>query len=192
MTDRTSHLAELLFEFPSADENEAANVHRFTRLLATAANPFSRVHFEPGHVTASAFVVNPPTARILLHHHRRLNRWLQMGGHVDPDERVTEAALREASEESGLGDLRLFRKKPFDIDVHVIPEGKGEPQHLHFDVRFIVATMTPDAATIAHDESIELAWFDLDEAERRMNAPESTRALEKIRRLLSSTGSISQ
>ena len=107
-----------------------------------------------------------------------------MGGHLDPGEDVVTAALREAREESALEDLRLFVPHPFDIDIHVIPEARGEPRHLHFDVRFVVATGTPDNASIAHEESLDLAWLGFEEGERRMNAPESTRALRKIRDMI--------
>jgi 8-oxo-dGTP pyrophosphatase MutT (NUDIX family) len=187
MTDtRTATLLDLLEGFVPANEVEASHVHELTRLLATTGEPFSRRHFDPGHVTASAFVIDPSSGRILLHHHRRLDRWLQMGGHLDDGEDVVSAALREAREESGLEDLHPFVELPFDIDVHVIPEARGEPRHLHFDVRFVVATGKPEEATITPEESLDLAWLELDDAERRMNAPESSRALRKIRALLRS------
>lgn len=182
--DITRHLLLLIDGFEPVDETETGHVHELARLLTTADRPFSRSHFNPGHVTASAFVVDPSTGRILLHHHRRLNRWLQMGGHVDHGEDVVAAALREAREESGIEDLRLMVERPFDIDVHSIPAAKDEPAHLHFDVRFIVETAKPDTASITPEESLDLAWLDFDEAERRMNAPESSRALRKIREIV--------
>jgi 8-oxo-dGTP pyrophosphatase MutT (NUDIX family) len=178
------HLLDLLDGYEPVDDVETAHVHDLRGLLATAPAPFSRGHFHPGHVTASAFVVDPASRRVLLHHHRRLDRWLQLGGHVDDGEDVVSAALREAREESGLEDVRLLFERPFDVDIHTIPAAKGEPDHLHFDVRFVVTTARPDMATIALEESLDLAWLDFDEAERRMNAPESSRAIGKIRRLL--------
>jgi len=184
VTDSTSHLLALLDGFEAADGIESAHVHDLALLLATARAPFSRRHFDPGHVTASAFVVDPSTRRILLHHHRRLDRWLQLGGHVDQGEDVVAAALREAREESSLADLRFVVDRPFDVNIHRIPAAKGEPDHLHFDVRFLFATARPDSAALAVGESLDLAWLDLDEAERRMNAPESSRAIAKIRRMV--------
>lgn len=178
------HLLDLLDGYTPVDEIELGHLHALTMLLVSPSDPLSRHHFEPGHVTASAFVVDPSTRRVLLHHHRRLDRWLQMGGHLDAGEDVVAAALREAHEESGLPDLRLLTERPFDLDVHHIPAGKGEPDHLHFDVRFLVATEMPDHAALADEESLDLAWLDLDEADRRMNAPESTRALRKISGIL--------
>jgi len=189
MTTRNEveHLLQLIDGYQAVDGTERSHVADLRILLETASEPFSRSHFLPGHVTASAFVIDPSSARVLLHHHRRLDRWLQLGGHLDAGEDVVTAALREAREESALDDLQLFVEKPFDIDIHVIPEARGEPRHLHFDVRFVVATGSPDSASIAPDESLDLAWLDLDEADRRMNAPESSRALKKIRTILGRT-----
>jgi 8-oxo-dGTP pyrophosphatase MutT (NUDIX family) len=147
-------------------------------------SPLARSHFDPGHVTASAFIVHPASGRLLLHHHRRLNKWLQMGGHLDPGERVVDAALREAREESGLPDLRLLDERPFDVDIHPIPAGKGEPPHSHFDVRFVLVTDHPEATERQESESLELAWFPFAEAAERMNEPESRRAVAKIERML--------
>jgi len=178
----TSELLALLTGFAPATDDERRHVASLHDLLRTAAAPFSRSHFEPGHVTASAFVVDPDGTRLLLHHHRRLDRWLQMGGHVDAGESVVAAALREAREESGLEAIELATRAPFDIDVHAIPAGKGEPPHLHFDVRFVVRAADPSAIRIAPDESNALRWFTLDEAAEAMASPESRRAIGKLRR----------
>lgn len=175
-------LHDELAGYVAADPAEES--HRLAMLaLLEAADPCSRSHFVPGHFTASAFIVHAPTQRVLLHHHRRLNRWLQMGGHIDPGESVEQAAMRESREESGLEDLRL-EPGILDVDVHHIPAGKGEPPHAHFDVRFMVLTRTPDAIRFDPNESVDLAWFTIDEAIERANSPESKRTLEKIRKRL--------
>jgi 8-oxo-dGTP pyrophosphatase MutT (NUDIX family) len=182
MQPAATELLDLLRGFAPATDDERRHVAALDVLLRSATSPFSRAHFAPGHVTASAFVVDPDGSRLLLHHHRRLDRWLQMGGHVDAEESVIDAALREAREESGLEAIELATRAPFDVDVHTIPAGKGEPPHLHFDVRFIVRAPDPAAIRIAPDESNALRWFALDEAIDAMNSPESKRAIEKIRR----------
>ncbi|HVR39393.1 MAG TPA: NUDIX domain-containing protein [Thermoanaerobaculia bacterium] len=181
-------LAQLRVHAP-ADDAEARDLESLVNLLTTADDVFSRAHFAPGHVTASCYIVDPASERLLLHHHRRLDRWLQMGGHVEAGELPHEAALREGSEESGLGDLELIpigQRIPaiLDVDVHRIPAGRGEPDHDHFDVRYIARTAAPEAITIDRAESNELAWLPLDRAEALMNAPESTRVVRKIDRLL--------
>jgi 8-oxo-dGTP pyrophosphatase MutT (NUDIX family) len=154
----------------------------FLHLLRNTAAPCSRQQFEPGHVTASCFIIDSG-GHLLLHHHRRLNRWLQMGGHLEVDEQPVDAALREGSEESGLRDLEIIGGIA-DLDVHVIPAGRGEPEHRHFDVRYIARTRSPEAIVIDAQESNELMWFDLDRAAALMEGEESQRVIRKIRRLI--------
>ena len=109
---------------------------RLLRLAEETAEPFSRDQFEPGHFTASGFVVSPDGGSTLLVYHRRLDRWLQPGGHIDPsDGSVEAAARREVVEETGVV-LSDAPGRLIDLDVHPIPAGKGEPEHCHFDIRF--------------------------------------------------------
>lgn len=182
MDHRAEAILELISGFAAAGYDEMRHVAALRDLLRSSPAPLSRATFDPGHVTASAFIVDRDGSRLLLHHHRRLDRWLQMGGHVDAGESVVDAALREAREESGLDTLELAPALPFDIDVHAIPAGKGEPAHQHFDVRFIVRASDPEAIRIARDESNDLRWFSLDDAIAAMNSPESARAIGKIRK----------
>ena len=176
----------LIASYEPSDESEALHRRAMLDLLRRTGDPFSRSQFDPGHFTASCFIVDD-AARLLLHHHRRLDRWLQMGGHLEPGESPVEAALREGEEESGLADLRLLREEIADLDVHVIPAGRGEPEHRHFDVRYIARTASP--ASIAADarESRNLMWFDLGEAAAMMGSEESLRVIRKIRRLVRCT-----
>lgn len=176
-----SRHARLLAELETYSGADAAEErHRAAMLeLLTSDGAFSRAHFDPGHFTASCYILDQ-AQRMLLHHHRRLNRWLQMGGHVEGDEGPIRAALREGIEESGLRDLRLD-EGIFDLDVHVIPAAKGEPEHAHYDVRYVARTGAPDAITIDRAESNELAWVTLDRAAELMPGPESQRVIRKIR-----------
>jgi 8-oxo-dGTP pyrophosphatase MutT (NUDIX family) len=154
----------------------------FLGLLRETADPLSRHQFVPGHITASCYVIDD-AGRLLLHHHRRLDRWLQMGGHVEAGERPVDAALREAREESGLSDLEIIGGIA-DLDVHVIPAGRGEPEHRHFDVRYIARTATPERIAMDAQESKDLMWFDLDRAAELMSGEESLRVIRKIGRML--------
>lgn len=176
-------LLDELRAYASVDEAEESHRQAMLALLEEGTEPFSRAHFVPGHFTASCYIVDGES-RLLLHHHRRLGRWLQMGGHVEGDEGPSAAALREGFEESGLGDLRLAPRAILDLDVHRIPAGKGEPDHDHFDVRYLARTSQPEAVTIDIGESNELAWVTLDRALDLMPGPESLRAIRKIDRLL--------
>ena len=182
MTRPERLLAELHAYLPS---DEVENRHRteMVNLLTFGPAAFSRSHFAPGHFTASCYVLDD-SGRMLLHHHRRLNRWLQMGGHVEVDEAPAEAALREGAEESGLSDLALLENAIVDLDIHPIPAAKGEPDHHHFDVRYVARTAAPERIAIDRAESNELAWVTLDRAAELMPGPESQRVIRKIESLL--------
>jgi ADP-ribose pyrophosphatase YjhB (NUDIX family) len=108
-----------------------------------------------GHLTASALVVDPARGQALLTHHRKLGRWLQLGGHCDGDANLARTALREAIEESGIEDLRVD-PTPIDVDVHAIPERGAEPRHLHLDTRFLVVAPA-GALESAGEESLAAA-----------------------------------
>ncbi|MGW0966149.1 NUDIX hydrolase [Streptomyces sp. NPDC002516] len=112
-----------------------------------------------GHLTASALVVDPSRGRVLLTLHRKLRMWLQMGGHCEPgDATLAEAALREATEESGVEGLTLLPGGPVTLDRHAIPA----PCHWHLDVQY--AALAPaEAVEAISDESLDLRWFAYDE-----------------------------
>lgn len=110
-----------------------------------------------GHFTASAWIVNKRRTHTLLTLHRKLNRWLQLGGHADGNENLLEVALNEAREESGLSSLRIVDRFIFDIDKHIIPARMREEEHFHYDVRFLIEAELDEPLTIS-PESSALAW----------------------------------
>lgn len=177
-------LLEELRSYRAVDAREAQHQRDILDLLSYGVEPFSREQFVPGHVTASCFIIDTGAKRLLLHHHRRLGRWLQMGGHIDAGESARAAALREGREESGLPDLELVRDGVIDIDIHPIPAAKGEPDHTHFDVRYVARTMRPDSIMMTPGESNDLAWAALEQAETMMNEEASTRVIMKIRKMV--------
>lgn len=111
----------------------------------------------PGHLTASCLLLDYAQARALLTHHAKLHRWLQLGGHLDGDANLPAAALREATEESGIPGIQID-PTPIDLDIHTIPARRDEPEHLHLDIRFL-ARAPAGAQEICSEESIELGWF---------------------------------
>ena len=127
----------------------------FIEFLGSSGQVFERRH-PPGHFTGSAWLVSADGQRVLLTHHRKLGRWLQLGGHADGDSDLARVALREAEEESGLRDL-VVEPGLFDLDRHWIPEHKDVPAHWHYDVRYVVHAGEDEAYTVS-DESLDLAW----------------------------------
>ena len=115
-----------------------------------------------GHLTASALVLDASLERVLLLHHRKLERWLQLGGHCDGDGNLISVAWRESVEESGISDLEIV-PRVIDVDIHEIPARPGEPAHLHLDTRFLV--LAPEGAEpVANHESNSLQWMTFEEA----------------------------
>jgi 8-oxo-dGTP pyrophosphatase MutT (NUDIX family) len=176
-------LPELLAAHHPADPKEADDLRAMRSFASSLAEPFSRGQW-PAHFTGSAVVVTPDGARVCLVLHGKLNRWLQPGGHADlVDGGEMEAtALREAREETGC-DVELHPRapRPLDVDVHVIPARKTDPEHQHLDVRYLVIAKNPEA--LAHDpnESHGAQWLTWDEALQRADEAPLVRLLQKAK-----------
>ena len=173
----------LLDRYRPEGEAEAADVRRVRALIEATDEPWRRDI--PLHVTASALIAHPPTARVLLRWHQRQQAWLQVGGHGDPGESDPLAiATREAQEETGLADLTPW---PDDAIRHVVivsvPAGKGEPAHEHADLRFFMVTQTPE---VVRPESAHapLRWLSLTEARDLTSEPNLIQTLARMERPL--------
>lgn len=151
---------DALDDYVRRHPEEAATVAEFAELAREqGADPYRRERLQ-GHFTASAWLVGSDGRRALLTHHRKLDRWLQPGGHADGDRDLARAALREAEEESGLRDL-VVEPELFDLDRHWIPARGVEPGHWHYDARFVVrATGSEDF--VVGEESHDLAWREVE------------------------------
>jgi 8-oxo-dGTP pyrophosphatase MutT (NUDIX family) len=136
------------------------DVPLFREWLVTEARPFHRETLT-GHFTGSAWLVSADGCRVLLMHHRKLQRWLQPGGHADGDADLARVAWREAEEETGLTGLVVYPDL-FDLDRHVIPARGQEPEHWHYDARYVVQARESEAF-VANEESLGLAWRDIAE-----------------------------
>jgi 8-oxo-dGTP pyrophosphatase MutT (NUDIX family) len=150
---RRAVLVALLRQHVTADDREEADRCAMLRLAHELADPLSRD--EPkAHFTASAFVIDDAGERTCLVRHVKLDRLLQPGGHIEASDISLEAAaLREAREETTLDvDLHPTAPRPFDLDIHEIPERPGEPAHFHLDVRYLVVGRgTPCAGAAWHE-----------------------------------------
>ncbi len=146
--------------FEASDSATAEARRAVLDLLSSAGErAFERTHLEPGHLTASAWVLPPGGGEVLLVHHARLGRWLQPGGHVEPgDPDLLAAARREVEEECGIRPS-AHPDPLLDLDVHRIPARPGEPAHLHFDVRFLL--VAPSRAVRTGDGVRAVRWVSL-------------------------------
>jgi 8-oxo-dGTP pyrophosphatase MutT (NUDIX family) len=151
-------LIALLEKYETPEASERSFTSLFLPLL-THPDAFQRHHL-PGHITGSAWIIDRQAKFALLTHHAKLNKWLQPGGHADGNENVLEVALRESTEETGLREFNIAKQGIFDIDIHTIPARGDFPEHLHYDIRFLLQAdeQTPLLLT---SESHALAWVEM-------------------------------
>lgn len=169
------HLLEsYLVRFPA--ERDAVGL--FMDFVQAHPDCFER-SLSVGHITASAWLVTAAGTDVLLTHHRKLNRWLQLGGHVDGNPDVLDSALREAREESGLSGIKPVSREIFDLDRHLIPARGNEPAHFHYDVRFLLRTTGAEEFTVS-DESHDLRWVPLGELPAFTSEPSMLRMAGKF------------
>jgi len=175
---RRAELSRRLDRYRPVDELEVAHQAAMLRLLEASGDPFSRHHFDPGHFTASAYVLAGDAVAMVFH--GTLKRWLQPGGHVESDDRdLEDAARREVAEETGLIDLSAGTGEILDLDVHGIPAHDDRPAHRHFDVRFLFRS--PRTALCAGSDAATARWIDLAELERTGLDPGARRVFGKLR-----------
>lgn len=180
MSTRVSLIAQLA-RYQSAYAEELTFKDSFLDLLAHD-RAFHRDHL-PGHITASAWIVDDSGESVLLTLHAKLNRWLQPGGHADGEEDVLAVARREAFEETGLLSLHVLSDSIFDIDIHNIPQRKDFPAHLHFDIRFLLRGDIHETPVLTA-ESHQLAWQPVGGlAALTGNNASMLRMAEKVKRL---------
>ena len=175
--DSRASLYEALQKFAEKHPEQRETADRMLSFVSSTPDCFKRAHAE-GHMTGSAWLINPAGNKALLTLHHKLQRWMQTGGHADGDPDTLRVALREAEEESGISGILPESAEIFDIDIHLIPArpAKGEPAHYHYDVRYLLRAPHEDFAI--SEESDALAWWteqdfatrtdELDEAVRRM------------------------
>ena len=148
-------LGALLSEYAPLED---ADSHAVALGALDAGRPmWPRSEFEPGHFTASGFVMHPDGSGLLLIHHARLGRWLQPGGHIEPeDATIEQAARREVAEETGITALDRLGEGLLRIDAHDIPPRHDEPAHVHIDLGMAFRSTTDRIGPIA--EVLDARW----------------------------------
>ena len=137
--DSRASLYKALQKFAEKHPEQRKTADRMLHFIGSTPDCFERTHAE-GHMTGSAWLINPAGDKALLTLHHKLQRWMQTGGHADGDPDTLRVALREAEEESGISGILPESTEIFDIDIHLIPArpAKGEPAHYHYDVRYLL------------------------------------------------------
>lgn len=174
-------LLDQLAAYARQNPGESGCTGRFIRFVTQHEECFQRT-LAIGHITGSAWIVSHDGGEVLLTHHRKLDCWLQLGGHADGDPDVVAVALREAREESGLEDFVLLGTGIFDLDIHPIPARRNEPEHLHYDVRYIFRA-TGDTRFTVSEESHDLRWVPTDEVQSLTQEESMLRMVRKWQRL---------
>ena len=161
---KTGMLTHFENHHPS-DDKEKTDLAATIAFLQSATDCFERTHL-PGHFTGSALLINRTGDKVLLNHHKSLNFWMQFGGHADGNADLFDVARRELEEESGFTAFEAAIPHILDIDIHAIPYNakKGEPSHLHYDVRYLFRLTGDDENFTVSDESLAMRWCRYEEA----------------------------
>ena len=173
-------LLSLLQQHTPHNKTESDMLSELITFVKDYENCFDR-DLSLGHITGSAWLVNKDLSHVFFTHHKKLDRWLQPGGHSDGDSNTLAVSMREASEESGIEDVFIqpVSDKIFDVDIHVIPARKNEPEHKHYDVRFLLEADMNQPLRIS-DESNEVAWIAVEEIPAMCDEASILRMVEKM------------
>lgn len=173
------HLLKELECYTTSFRHESKMKEEIISFIHSTSQCFDR-NFTQGHMTGSAWILNENGDSVLLMHHRKLDKWLQLGGHADGESRLMTVALNEAKEESGLDSISPLSDSIFDLDIHVIPNRLNEPEHFHYDIRYLFKTDDSIPLKKNH-ESIDLAWVSLSQIDHYTVEESILRMVEKTK-----------
>ncbi len=145
-------------------------------------NHFSRSNHH-GHFTGSAWILNPDKSKILMTHHKKIGKWLQLGGHADGEKDLLKVSQREAIEESGMNNFVTLSDEIFDMDIHEIPPIGSDPKHLHYDIRFLLEADPDKESLTISNESHDVAWIPLDQIAHYNSEKSIMRMVDKTKTL---------
>ena len=174
-------ILNLLKEYSPYDTTENEMHQALTRFVQENENCFDRT-LQQGHITGSAWLVDKNREHVFFTHHKKLGQWFQPGGHSDGDPNTLAVSMREASEESGIEDVFIqpVDNTIFDIDIHTIPANKKDPEHLHYDIRFLLETDINHPLRIS-EESNEITWIAIEDIPNYTRETSIMRMLKKMK-----------
>lgn len=172
---------QLLLNYTPSYPEEEVYKEKMIELLGASDDCFLR-SCRVGHFTASAFLLNKDKTHVLMMHHAKLDRWMQLGGHCDGNTDVHAVAIKEAQEESGIDQIKLLNEDIFDIDIHLIPSRAKEQAHYHFDIRFLLHAYESDNF-VQNRESKELRWIFMTEEEPLSDSESVNRMFRKLKKI---------
>lgn len=172
------------------DEAEYASILLVKDMLAKYPDIWLQ-SCEAGHITGSGLILDRVNDKVLLMYHRKLQYWLQMGGHGEDEFDPAQTALREATEESGLIDLKFYSDSEspmlIDVDAHIIPARNDKPAHYHLDFRYLFFTQAPEKIQRLTTEAKDLQWYSFSEIPALQLKPATLRLIKKAEKLLPSS-----
>ncbi|MGX8795002.1 NUDIX hydrolase [Fusibacter sp. JL298sf-3] len=167
-------LVKTVFNYTPVNEQEERDKASMLSFLAVHQDVLTRRNVV-GHVTASAWIVNPARSKVLMIHHNLYKSWAWTGGHADGNPALLEVAIKEALEETGVTEVRPVNTAPFSVEVLTVEghvkNGAFVSPHLHFNVTYLLEADESSALAIKADENSAVSWFELDEAVEKCTEP---------------------
>lgn len=174
-------LIEKLESYQASCDSEERDRKKIFDFVKSNETCFERSNIA-GHITGSCWLEDYDGKKFLMTEHKKLKKWLPLGGHADGDSDIIRVAMKEAHEESGLENIELVSADIFDLSIHLIPEYKGVPVHYHYDIRFLLRASKQGEQIQMSDESTDLAWFtDIPESSLKSDGEVLIRMLNKWR-----------
>ena len=153
MADPREFLLGKLHAYLPESPEEIISKERFIDFVKAHRDCFER-DCKPGHMTASAWIVNFDNNQFLLTLHKKLRKWVQLGGHSDGDPNSLNVAIREAQEESGIQNFHIVSHAIFDLGIHYFAH-----EHTHYDICFLLQVADSNKSISISEESLDLQWF---------------------------------
>lgn len=174
---KRSLLLEQLHRYNPTDSLEKEYKNRIIEFVNQHEDCFERT-LQEGHVVASAWLVDKDKMKALLMHHKKLDLWVQLGGHCDGNPDTLAVATKEAQEESGMINIIPVHDQIFDVDIHLIPATPTEKAHYHYDIRYLLQVVD-DEPLVQNRESKELRWINKERSSLPTNEQSVVRMFDK-------------